>query len=137
MAGAASFTAAQSRVPVISKVTLLQVPGDYARPVAMNAYDTKATGKAGHIKLIRAFLSDGTMGLGVEGYVAIREPGLAFLKQMIGVDPQTVFRWSGGRIVGLTPKYEAALRQPENSWFENVLLDCQRRDKTTAIPPVM
>jgi L-alanine-DL-glutamate epimerase-like enolase superfamily enzyme len=34
-----------------------------------------------------------------------------------------VFRWSGGRIVGLTPKYEAALRQPENSWFENVLLD--------------
>ena len=123
MAGAASFTAAQSRAPVISKVTLLQVPGDYVRPVAMNAYDTKATGKAGHIKLIRAFLSDGTMGLGVEGYVAIREPGLAFLKQMIGVDPQTVFRWSGERIVGFSSKYEAAMRQPENSWFENVLLD--------------
>jgi D-galactarolactone cycloisomerase len=123
LAGAASFTAAQSRPPVISKVTLLQVPGDFVRPVAMNAYDTKATGKAGHIKLIRAFLSDGTMGLGVEGYVAIREPGLAFLKQMIGVDPQTVFRWSGERIVGLSPKYAAAIRQPENSWFENVLLD--------------
>ena len=77
-AGAAGFAAAQSRGPVISKITLLQVPGDYVRPVAMNAYDTKSTGKAGHIKLVRVFLSDGTMGLGVEGYVAIREPGWLF-----------------------------------------------------------
>jgi D-galactarolactone cycloisomerase len=122
-AGAARLVSAQSRGPVISKITLLQVPGDFVRPVAMNAYDNKATGKAGHIKLVRVFLSDGTMGLGVEGYVAIREPGLAFLKQMIGVDPQTVFRWQGDRIAGFSPAYEASMRKPENSWFENVLLD--------------
>jgi len=109
--------------PVISKVTLLQVPGDFRRPVAMNAYDNKATGKAGAIKLVRVFLSDGTLALGVEGYVAIREPGLAFLKRMIGVDPETVFRWEGDRISGHQSDYGALLRDPQNSWFEGPLLD--------------
>jgi L-rhamnonate dehydratase len=109
--------------PVISRVTLMQVPGDFRRPIAMNAYDNRATGKAGAIKLVRVFLSDGTLALGVEGYVAIRDPGLAFLKSMIGVDPQAVFRWEGARIAGFHPTYEAALRDPQNSWFENPLLD--------------
>lgn len=113
----------QSARPVISKITLLQVPGDYYRPVAMNAYDKKATGKPGAIKLARVFLSDGTLGLGVEGYVAIREVGLAFLKRMIGVDPQMVFRWEGDRIAGFASQFESEMSDPQNKWFEGPLLD--------------
>lgn len=114
--------AAQKR-PVISRITLRQVPGDYFRPVAMNAYDDRATGKAGAIRLARVFLSDGTLALGVEGYVAIREPGLTFLKRMIGVDPEAVFRWDGDRVAGFSPAYESDMRDPRNSWFEGPLLD--------------
>src|SRR5947199_5718921 len=107
-AAAARPVAAQTKA-LISKITLLQVPGDYYRPVAMNAYDNKATGKSGAIRLARMFLSDSTTALGVEGYVPIREPGLAFLKHMIGVDPEQVFRWKQDCIAGFNPAYESAL----------------------------
>src|SRR5437016_5716825 len=118
LAAAQRPAVAQSKRPVISKLTLLDVPGDYFRPVAMNAYDTKAVGKTGHIKLARVFLSDGTMGLTVQGYVQIKEPAIAFVKQLLGVSPEDVFRWEGERIAGFGPKYDAAMRAPENNWLE-------------------
>src|ERR1700754_4606804 len=55
------------RSPAIMKITILQVPGDFARPVAMNAYDTRPVGKNGAIRMIKIHLSDGTVGIGVEG----------------------------------------------------------------------
>jgi hypothetical protein len=30
---------------MIAKITILQVPGEFRRPVAMNAYDKQAVGK--------------------------------------------------------------------------------------------
>jgi len=64
--------------PVISKITILTVPGEFVRPVAQNAYDQRPVGKSGHIRLVRVFLSDGTVGLRVEGYAPIRDPGMPF-----------------------------------------------------------
>ena len=58
--------------PAISRITILEVPGEFARPVAMNAYDKRPVGKSGHIRLVRVFLADGTLGLAVEGYEPIR-----------------------------------------------------------------
>lgn len=109
--------------PVISRITMLEVPGEFARPVAQNAYDQRPVGKSGHIRLIRVFLSDGTMGLAVEGYVPIRDPGIAFLKTMIGVNPESVFLWTGDRIVGYAPQYAASMANESNCWFEMALLD--------------
>ena len=112
-----------SSVPVISRITILQVPGEFFRPVAQNAYDNRPVGKSGHIRLVRVFLSDGTMGLAVEGYVPIGDPGISFLKQMIGVSPESVFLWQGDRIVGHAPEYAALLKDEHNCWFELALLD--------------
>jgi D-galactarolactone cycloisomerase len=109
--------------PAISRITILEVPGEFVRPVAMNAYDLHPVGKSGHIRLVRVFLSDGTMGLAVEGYVPIRDPGMAFLKGMIGVDPESVFQWNGDRIAGYAPQYAASLTDERNCWFEMALLD--------------
>jgi L-rhamnonate dehydratase len=109
--------------PVISKITILEVPGEFRRPVAMNAYDKQAVGKNGTIRLVRAILSDGTVGLGVEGYVRIKDDGLLFLKSMIGADPAAVFLWEGGLIKGFSPEYASPLKDEKNCWFEMVLLD--------------
>lgn len=109
--------------PAISKITLLQVPGEFFRPVAMNAYDERPVGKSGHIRLARVFLADGTFGLGVEGYVPIRDSGFAFLKRMIGVRPGSVFQWEGERIVGYAPPFASLLQEEGNCWFELALLD--------------
>jgi len=109
--------------PVISRITILQVPGDFVRPVAQNAYDERPVGKSGHIRLVRVFLSDGTVGLGVEGYAPIRDPGMAFLKQMIGVRPESMFLWQGDRIAGHATEFAAQLQDQNNCWFELVLLD--------------
>jgi L-alanine-DL-glutamate epimerase-like enolase superfamily enzyme len=112
-----------ANLPVIMKISILQVPGDFFRPVAMNAYDKRPVGKNGAIRIVRASLSDGTYGLGVEGYVPIREAGLSFLKRMIGVSPEAVFVWQGDHIVGYAPEFESLLRDEQNCWFELVLLD--------------
>jgi D-galactarolactone cycloisomerase len=109
--------------PVISRITVLEVPGEFFRPVAQNAYDERPVGKSGEIRLVRVFLSDGTVGLGVEGYARIRDPGMAFLKQMIGVRPEAIFLWQGDRIVGHAPEFAARLQDENNCWFENALLD--------------
>jgi L-alanine-DL-glutamate epimerase-like enolase superfamily enzyme len=127
LAGAAALLPrrgiAADSVPVISKITILQVPGAFARPVAMNAYDKQSVGKNGAIRLVRAILSDGTVGLGVEGYVPIKDDGLQFLKTMIGVNPETVFRWDGNYIAGHSDAFAAQLQDERNCWFEMVLLD--------------
>jgi L-alanine-DL-glutamate epimerase-like enolase superfamily enzyme len=109
--------------PTVSKITILEVPGDFFRPVAQNAYDERPVGKSGHIRLVRVFLSDGTVGLGVEGYAPIRDPGMAFLRQMIGVSPEAMFLWHGDRIVGHASQYAAQLKDENNCWFELALLD--------------
>lgn len=115
--------AASPKKPVMSKITILQVPGEFRRPVAMNAYDKKAVGKKGAIRIVRAILSDGTVGLGVEGYVPINEDGLRFLKSMIGIDPETMFLWESGFIKGYSAEYATQLKDERNCWFEMVLLD--------------
>jgi L-rhamnonate dehydratase len=114
---------AADRAPVISKITILQVPGEFRRPVAMNAYDKQSVGKNGTIRLVRAILADGTVGLGVEGYVRINDDGLQFLKGMIGADPQAVFLWEGNLIKGFSPQYASQMKDQRNCWFEMVLLD--------------
>jgi len=114
---------ATDNAPVISKITILRVPGEFARFVAMNAYDKQSVGKNGAIRLVRAFLSDGTVGLGVEGYVPIKDDGLQFLKSMIGVNPENVFRWNGDYIAGHSDAFAAQLHDEKNCWFELVLLD--------------
>lgn len=111
------------RRPAISKITILQVPGDFVRPVAQNAYDKHPVGKNGAIRLVRIILSDGSYGLGVEGYVPIREDSLKFLKQMIGISPEEVFVWNKDRIAGYAPQFAVLLQDEKNCWFEMPLLD--------------
>lgn len=108
---------------VISKITILSVPGEFARPVAMNAYDKQPVGKSGSIRLVRVFTSDGAVGLAVEGYVPIGDASVQFLKGMIGVDPEEVFLWESDRIVGHAPRFAAQLKDERNCWFEMALLD--------------
>ncbi|HVT95966.1 MAG TPA: enolase C-terminal domain-like protein [Acidobacteriaceae bacterium] len=107
----------------ISRITILEVPGEFVRPVAMNAYDKRPVGKSGHIRLVRVFLADGTYGLAVEGYEPIRQPALSFLKSMIGVRPEAVFRWQGERIAGYAPEFAQTMSEKNNCWFELALLD--------------
>lgn len=109
--------------PVIEKITMLRIPGEFYRPVAMNAYDPGPKGKAGSIRLIRVFLSDGTMGLGVEGYVSIGSKTISFLKNMIGINPLNVYSWEKGQIREIHPSYRLSLQDPQYSWFEGPLLD--------------
>jgi len=118
---ARAFFAGKS--PVITKITILQVPGDFVRPVAMNAYDERPVGKNGAIRLVKVHLSDGSYGLGVEGYAPIKEDGLSFLKRMVGVAPEDVFLWNGNHIAGHAPQFKKELLDEKNAWFELALLD--------------
>lgn len=90
----------------------------------MNAYDDAPKGQAGTIRLVRLTLSDGTTGLGVEGYARIDGETVAGIEErMIGVNPLQVYRWEGGRIRRLHPEYQSFLWDPKYAWFEAPLLD--------------
>jgi hypothetical protein len=97
-AGSLSTGCAFSRGPVIQKITIVEIPGEFFRTVAMNAYDNAPKGKTGSEKLVRVFLSDGTIGLGVTGY---NQPGEVFLQQMIGAGPLEMYAWDGETISGV------------------------------------
>jgi len=110
--------------PTIDRVTVLEVPGSFNRPVAMNAYDDAPKGKSGTIRVITLTLSDGTTGLGVEGYSDIDSETVAGVKEtMIGTNPLDVYQWNGERIRGLAPKYQAFIENPRYACFETPLLD--------------
>jgi len=110
--------------PTIDRVTILEVPGSFNRPVAMNAYDDAPKGKTGTIQLVKVTLSDGTKGLGVEGYSDIDSETVGGIKKaMIGTNPLDVYQWDGDRIRGLAPNYRAFTEDPDYAWFETPLLD--------------
>lgn len=110
--------------PAIRKITVLRVPGAFYRPIAMNAYDDAPKGKTGTIRLVRAVLEDGTIGLGVEGYHRIDEKTVAGLKEhILGTNPLEFYNWDGDTIQGIAPEYEDFLTHMRFAWFESVLLD--------------
>lgn len=116
--------------PVIEKITVLRVPGAFYRPIAMNANDESPKGKTGSIRLVRAVLEDGTVGLAVEGYDRIDQETIDGLKEkMVGTNPLRAYTWSGDRIQGLAPEYEEFLLDPKYAWFESALLDLAGRIK--------
>ena len=134
LAGLAPRTAwgAWSRpaAPPIQKITILRVPGSFYRPIAMNAYGDAPAGKTGTIRLVRAVLADGTVGLGVEGYDRIDKQTVAGLKEhFIGTDPLSVYTWNGDRIQGVAPEYQDLLQDSQFAWFESCLLDLAGRLK--------
>lgn len=112
------------QAPPIRQITVLSVPGAFYRPIAMNAYDDAPKGKTGTIRIVRATLEDGTVGIGVEGYDRIDEETVSGLRErMIGTDPLEVYDWSGDTIVNVASDYEEFLLSTRYSWFESVLLD--------------
>jgi len=114
----------------IDRVTVLEVPGSFNRPVAMNAYDDAPKGKTGTIRMVRLTLSDGTTGLGVEGYSDINsETEEGVKKAMIGTNPLDVYQWDGDRIRGLAPNYRAFIEDPDYAWLETPLLDAVERSR--------
>ena len=123
IAAGSSVLRATSTQPTITKFTILDVPGEYVRPVAMNAYDKTVVGKSGRARLVRLFVSDGTVGIGVEGYIRITNESIAQLRTLIGVSPESIFQWKDEHIAGYAPQFSQLLQDEHNWWFESPLLD--------------
>jgi D-galactarolactone cycloisomerase len=119
---APAFVRRLGGAPVIQRITLLSVPGEFNRFVAMNAYDRAPKGKTGSIRVARVHLSDGTAGMGVVGY-QFDDRTVAELRRLIGVDPLALHRWEGDRIRGFAPAYDGMLRELHLAWVETPLLD--------------
>lgn len=109
--------------PSIKEITILPVPGEFYRPIAMNAYDKQPKGKAGVTKLVRVILDDGTEGVGVEGYRRIDEDTIKGLKKMIGVSLNDIYDWDNERIIGFSQKYSSFFQNPKFAFFESPILD--------------
>jgi L-alanine-DL-glutamate epimerase-like enolase superfamily enzyme len=117
-----AFVRRLGAAPVIERITVLRVPGEFNRFVAMNAYDAAPKGKTGTIRVARVDLSDGTSGVGVVGY-RFGDATAADLRRLIGQDPLAIHQWDNQRIRGFAPAFDELLRELHVAWIETPLLD--------------
>lgn len=89
----------------------------------MNAYDDRPKGKTGTIRLVLMHLSDGTTGLGPEGYVRIDDTTEEGLQALIGQNPLDWYQWSDDRIQGFSDAGRELFTDPRYSWLEGPVLD--------------
>ncbi len=112
--------------PIIEKITVLRVPGQFYRSIAMNAYDKRPKGQAGTSRLARIVLSDGTYGLSVLGYTqfgGMDDKVKKGLKELIGTNPLKFYDWQGDTITGVADSYKSILSDVDYAFFETALLD--------------
>jgi L-alanine-DL-glutamate epimerase-like enolase superfamily enzyme len=112
--------------PIIEKITVLRVPGEFYRSIAMNAYDKRPKGQAGTSRLARIVLSDGTYGLSVLGYTqfgGLDDKMKKGLKELIGTNPLKFYNWQGDTITGVADSYKSILSDVDYAFFETALLD--------------
>ncbi len=109
--------------PVISSLRVVRVPGEFYRSIGMNAYDDAPKGKSGSIRLVQLTLSDGTTGIGVEGYSRIDQTSREGLRSLIGVDPFEIYQWDRDRIVGFSAEHAAFFENPRFAFVEAPMLD--------------
>lgn len=119
--------------PVIDKITIMRVPGEFYRSIAMNAYDNKPKGKTGSIRLIRVIMNDGRQGLGVEGYSRINKKSIDVLQKLIGKDPQKFYNWSDDQITGFTDTYRSIFQNPSYAFMEAPILDILGKVKNVPV----
>ena len=120
--------------PTIDRVTAVEVPGSFYRPIAMNAYDDAPKGQAGTIRLVTLTLSDGTTGIGVEGYAQVDDKTVAGIEDtLLGANPLDVYQWQGDRIRDLHPEYRSFFQDARYAWLETPLLDAIGKRKGTPV----
>lgn len=109
--------------PVIKSFTIFNSTGSFYRFIGMNASDNAPKGINKTRKSFIVELSDGSFGIGPVGYSRVDAQLIFKLKQLIGKDPFTFYRWENDRIVGPTPAIQEYLFNGEISWIESAFLD--------------
>lgn len=117
-------TFCEKKNPTIKSITLFRSTGNFVRFIGMNAYDTAPKGINANNPLAKIVLSDNTIGIGPTGYTKITDTILEKIKPLIGVDPFTLYNWSGDRITGVAPTpFMVYFFNSEYCWIESALLD--------------
>jgi L-alanine-DL-glutamate epimerase-like enolase superfamily enzyme len=111
------------QAPSIKQITVLPVPGEFYRPIAMNAYDNRPKGIMGETSIVRIILDDGTEGIGILGYQRIDEKTIEGLRRLIGKSPTDIYQWDGEKIVGFSDEYRTELTDPKYAFIESPILD--------------
>ena len=119
--------------PTIQSIRVVPVPGEFYRFIGMNAYDTAPKGKSGSIRVVQVTLSDGTTGIGVEGYSRIDATTREGLQRLIGVEPLDVYRWESERIAGFTAEHAPFFENPRFAFVEAPILDAVGKLKETPV----
>lgn len=109
--------------PLIKKFTIFESSGSFYRFVGMNSYDKAPKGVKGSRTSYKVELSDGTVGIGTVGYSRINEEVVSKVRQLIGKDLFSFYRWDNDRISGVADEMKPFFFDTRYSWVESGLLD--------------
>lgn len=110
--------------PSIKSFTVFTASGSFYRFIGPNAYDEKPKGiRGGTRKSLLVELTDGTIGIGTIGYRQMTDAVLASVRQLLGKDIFSLYRWSGDKITGVSPEAERYFHDSNYAWTESAILD--------------
>ena len=93
----------------ITGISLSTIQGDFHKFVAMNSQDNEPKGTSYTNTLVRIATDAGVEGVGVMGYTAPDRKFLADLRAFLGADPESVYEFRDGRILGRAPAFRDLL----------------------------
>jgi L-alanine-DL-glutamate epimerase-like enolase superfamily enzyme len=93
----------------ITRIALASIQGRFHKFVAMNSYDRAPKGHTYTNTLIRMATDEGPEGIGVMVYASPEAAYLKALKQLIGVDPFSLFTLQDGQIADRAPAHAPLL----------------------------
>lgn len=111
---AAASTVASARpkpADRITQITLATVQGRFHKFVCMNSYDEAPKGHTYTNTLVRVATQQGLEGVGVMAYAPPDNDFHQALKQLVGADPQSLYEFRDGRIVGRAAAHEKLLAE--------------------------
>ena len=109
--------------PQIQKIKIFEGSGSFYRFIGPNSYDNKPKGIKGTRKIVLVDLSDGSTGIGIVGYRQPTDEIYKSIRQLIGKDIFSLYRWKGDQIIGPTDEMEKYFHDPLYSWIESAILD--------------
>ena len=115
--------AAPTDGPRIRRIRIFSSSGAFHRFIGPNAYDERPKGITGQRRSCLIELSDGSRGLGTLGYARVDDDVLATVRELVGTDIFSFYRWDGERIVDLAPDGRRIFLDARTAWVESGVLD--------------
>ena len=125
------------RGPEIRRISIFNSSGSFYRFIGPNAYDERPKGITGTRRSCLVELSDRSVGIGTVGYSRLDDDVLGQIRQLIGKEIFSFYRWNEDRITGVSREARPYFFDAQYAWIESGILDAIGKQKQLPVWKLM